>query len=103
MAKIGSLTVDTIKIRNGALTRFFGGAGTSVQVLSDTPNPVELFVRAAGSITVTRSRGGVVIGQVSSSQIAALFVDPSPANGDVYTINGNTSGSPSIVAVVRLR
>lgn len=103
MAKIGELTVDTLKIRDGALTRFFGGPGVSVTVNIDTPNPVEIFIRTAGSIEVRRVRGNILIGQASGSALALMFVDPAPANGDTYTISGNTSPSPRIVAVVRLR
>lgn len=103
MSKMTELSVDTIKIKDGALTRFFGGPGVSATVNIDTPNPVELFVRAAGSIEVRRARGNVLIGQASGPALALMLVDPAPANGDTYTINGNTSSSPSIVAVVRLR
>ncbi|WP_024585996.1 hypothetical protein [Aliihoeflea sp. 2WW] len=104
MAKIEELSVDTIKIKDGALTAFFGGAGTSVVVNAATPNPVEIFIRAAGSnVQVRRTRGNVLIGQTSGPVIAAMFVDPEPASGDTYTISGNTSPSPRIRAVVRLR
>lgn len=102
MAKMQNLSVDTIKIKNGALTQFYLGT-TSVTVPVAPPNPVELFVRAAGSpVTVSRSRGGVVFGSMNG-QMARMFIDPSPAIGDTYSISGDTSGAPKISAVVRLR
>ena len=97
MAKFGSLTIDTVHIKDGELTTIYQTTGDNVSSLNLTVttvygNPTQFFIWADGNsasqVTLTRTRGSKVIGQFGSGTgIREFAIDDDPQDGDVYTLS----------------
>lgn len=87
MAKIGSLAVENIKIKGGALTHFVAGGGTSISVANDGDNPTFLWLEnASGTMTLTRSRDGAVLFE-GKGYFRSVALDANPTASETYTVN----------------
>lgn len=87
MANIAQLAVEGIKIKNGSLSKFVSGGGTSITVANDGLNPTFLWLEnASGSMTVTRSRDGAVIFE-GDGYFRSVATDRDHQANETYTVN----------------
>lgn len=90
MAKIGTLEVTRIKIANGALVDWFTPSGASITVSNNSGSPTFIWLTAATTCILTRSRDGKNIYNGIGGEQFVMCADTDPQLNETYTITGGT-------------
>lgn len=90
MAKIGELEVDSIKIKDGALTDWFSPSGSSITVTNNSGSPTFIWLTAETSCSLSRSRDGKSLYSGTGAGQRVFVADADPQSSETYTISGGT-------------